>query len=64
MTRASIVLMLVIAFASLPAAAQDVVAGRASVVDGDSLEIHGERIRLHGKIISCFHVPISDLWFL
>jgi endonuclease YncB( thermonuclease family) len=31
-----------------PAAAADIIAGRASVIDGDTIEIRGERIRLFG----------------
>jgi endonuclease YncB( thermonuclease family) len=34
--------------ASLPAAGQPAVSGRATVIDGDTIEVRGKRFRLHG----------------
>jgi endonuclease YncB( thermonuclease family) len=56
MIQAAVVLLLACLVPS-PAAAQDIVTGRASVVDGDSLEIHGAPVRLHGV-----DAPESQQW--
>lgn len=45
--RLSFLLPIVLA-CYVPAAAADIIRGRASVIDGDTLEIAGKRLRLHG----------------
>jgi len=40
--------VVLITLATLPAAAQEPIVGRASVVDGDTIEIAGQRIRFQG----------------